>query len=128
MGVELDHFIVSSRDAAAAAKRLGELLGVPSGKAAVGPFHAVYLNDGLTLDFIDTEDAFPVEHYCFRVDERQFAAIVARLQAAKVPFRGSPHGENDGRVGEYGNVYWDEPDGHTWEVLTTSYARAPRVT
>ena len=25
----------------------------------------------------------------------------------------------------YGNVYWNEPDGHQWEMLTVSYARPP---
>jgi catechol 2,3-dioxygenase-like lactoylglutathione lyase family enzyme len=124
MPVQLDHFIVSSRNAAAAAKQLADLLGVPCGKAAVGPFHAVYLNDGLTLDFIDTQDAFPVEHYCFRVDHEQFSAILARLKASGIPFRSKVDGENDMKVGaEYGNVYWNEPDGHMWEMLTTSYAR-----
>jgi catechol 2,3-dioxygenase-like lactoylglutathione lyase family enzyme len=128
MGIQLDHFIVSSRDAARAAKTLGDLLGVPSGKAAAGPFHAVYLNEGLTLDFIDTQEAFPVEHYCFRVDKAQFDAILDRLKAQNIPFRGTPDGDNDMRIGaQYGNVYWDVPDGHTWEILTASYAREPSV-
>ena len=26
---------------------------------------------------------------------------------------------------EYGNVYWNEPEGHQWEMLTVSYARQP---
>ena len=28
---------------------------------------------------------------------------------------------------EYGGrmVYWNEPDGHQWEMLTVSYARQP---
>ena len=26
---------------------------------------------------------------------------------------------------EYGNVYWNEPDGHQWEMLIMSYARKP---
>ena len=124
--LELDHFIVSSRDAAAAAKQLGALLGVPCGKAAVGPFHAVYLNEGLTLDFIDTQETFPVEHFCFRVGAAQFDAIVQRLKDARIPFRSTVQGPMDMKVGaEYGNVYWNEPDGHMWEILTTSYARAP---
>ena len=125
-GVQLDHFIVPSRDAAAAARRLGEILGVDSGKAAVGPFHAVYLNEGLTLDFIDTGEAFPVEHFCFRVEATEFEAIVQRLRDAGIPFRSTVQGAMDMKVGEqYGNVYWNEPDGHMWEILTTSYARAP---
>jgi hypothetical protein len=33
-------------------------------------------------------------------------------------------GPDDGKVGaEYGNVYWNVPDGHQWEMLTVSYAR-----
>ncbi len=27
---------------------------------------------------------------------------------------------------QYGNVYWNEPDGHQWEMLTVSYARPAR--
>jgi hypothetical protein len=27
---------------------------------------------------------------------------------------------------QYGNVYWNEPDGHQWEMLTVSYARQSR--
>jgi hypothetical protein len=23
-------------------------------------------------------------------------------------------------------IYWNEPDGHQWEMLTVSYARPPR--
>lgn len=26
---------------------------------------------------------------------------------------------------EYGNAYWNDPEGHQWEMLTVSYARAP---
>jgi hypothetical protein len=26
---------------------------------------------------------------------------------------------------QYGNVYWNRPDGHMWEMLTVSYARPP---
>ncbi len=30
-------------------------------------------------------------------------------------------------VNDYGGsmVYWNEPDGHQWEILTVSYARQP---
>lgn len=54
MTIRLDHVIVSSRNAAVAARSLAELLGMPWGKAAAGPFTAVYVNAGLTLDFIAT--------------------------------------------------------------------------
>jgi len=55
MKVELDHTIVPSRDKVTAARTLGELLGVPWAAAGLGPFAPVYVNEGLTLDFIDTD-------------------------------------------------------------------------
>ena len=87
MAVELDHTIVPSRDKVAAARMLGELLGVPwapSGPA--GPFAPVYVNAGLTLDFIDTDEAFPIYHFCFRVEPEDFAAILDRIRAAGIAF------------------------------------------
>ena len=126
MAIELDHIMVHARDQDAAAKRLAEILGVEWGRAAAGPFTAVYVNDGLTLDFISTGEAFPVEHYCFRVTPAEFERILGRLRAASVPYRSTVRGENDLKVDPtYGNVYWDEPEGHRWEMLTVSYARPP---
>ena len=127
--MELDHTIVPSRHAAASAQRLGELLGVPWSGHGVGPFSPVYVNEGLTLDFIDTDEDYPVYHFCFRVSEAEFDAILARLQAAGIPWRSSVRGPMDHRINtDYGGrmVYWNEPDGHQWEMLTVSYARAPR--
>lgn len=126
MTIELDHFIVSSRNKVASAKLLGKLLGVPWAETGVGPFSPVYLNNGLTLDFFETEEAFPVEHFCFRVTQQEFDAILGRIQAAGIPYRSTVRGPVDSKVDpQYGNVYWNEPDGHQWEMLTVSYARQP---
>jgi hypothetical protein len=124
MAIQLDHFIVSCRNKAASAKMLGELLGVPWAEQGIGPFAPVYLNDGLTLDFFETYEEFPVEHFCFRVNQQDFDVILARIKAAGIPFRSSVHGPVDMQVGtEFGNIYWNQPDGHQWEMLTVSYAR-----
>ena len=78
------------------------------------------------LDFIDTDEAFPIYHFCFRVEPADFAAILERIRAAGIPFRSDVHGPVDMQVHpEYGNVYWNVPDGHMWEMLTVSYARPP---
>jgi catechol 2,3-dioxygenase-like lactoylglutathione lyase family enzyme len=127
--IHLDHFIVSSRNQVASAKLLGELLGVPWSKSGIGPFSPVYLNEGLTLDFIQTDDAFPVEHFCFRVNDKEFDAVLARIQAAGIEYRSTVRGLVDGKVDtQFGGrgVYWNVPDGHQWEMLTVSYAREPR--
>jgi catechol 2,3-dioxygenase-like lactoylglutathione lyase family enzyme len=127
MTIELDHVIVSARNQRVSAKLLGDILGVPWAESGVGPFSPVYVNDGLTLDFIDDDSSFPVNHYCFRVTQDEFDAILARLQAAGIKYRSSVRGPEDMQVGtQFGGsmVYWNEPDGHQWEMLTVSYARA----
>jgi catechol 2,3-dioxygenase-like lactoylglutathione lyase family enzyme len=126
MTIELDHFIVSAKDARAAARRLGELLGVAWAERGIGPFSPVYVNDGLTLDFIDDPGPFPVEHFCFRVGDAEFDAILARLVAAGIEYRSAVRGPVDMSVSTaYGGrmVYWNDPEGHQWEMLTVSYAR-----
>jgi catechol 2,3-dioxygenase-like lactoylglutathione lyase family enzyme len=129
MTIRLDHLMVPSRDKLAAAKLLAELLGVPWSETGVGPFAPVYVNDGLTLDFDQWTDPLPLIHYCFRVDEADFDAILGRIRAAGIPYRSSVHGPVDSRIDtQHGGriVYWNEPDGHQWEMLTASYARQPR--
>jgi len=129
MRVELDHFIVPSRDKVAAARLLGELLGVAWAETGIGPFSPVYLNDGLTLDFIDTDEAFPVYHFCFRVGPEDFDAVLERIKAAGIKYRSTVRGPVDMQIDtQFGGkgIYWNEPDGHQWEILTVSYARAPR--
>lgn len=128
MAIALDHFIVSCRNKKAAARLLGELLGVPWAEQGIGPFAPVYINPGLTLDFIETDEDFPVEHYCFRVSQAEFDAILARIQAAGMAYRSTVRGPVDHKVNtDYGgsSVYWNEPEGHQWEMLTVSYARQP---
>ena len=75
---------------------------------------------------------FPFFHLflnpCFRVDEADFDAILGRIEAAGIAYRSSVHGPVDSRIDtQHGGriVYWNEPDGHYWEMLTQSYARKP---
>ena len=129
MTIHLDHTIVPSRNAVAGAKLLAEILGVPwAEQATAGPFSPVYVNEGLTLDFIQTDEDFPIYHFCFRVSQDQFEAILGRIQAAGIAYRSSVRGPEDHRINtDYGGamIYWNEPDGHQWEMLTVSYARQP---
>ena len=126
MTIELDHCIVPCRNQIAAAKQLAELLGVPWSPTALGPFSPVFVNAGLTLDFQQTDEDFPIYHFCFRVGEEEFDAILGRLHAAGIEYRSNVRGPMDGKVNtDYGGsmVYWNEPEGHQWEMLTVSYAR-----
>ena len=124
MTIHLDHTIVPARNKLASAKLLAELLGVPWAASGAGPFAPVYVNGGLTLDFIETDEDFPVYHFCFRVEQGEFDAILARIDAAGIKYRSTVRGAMDMQVNpQLGNVYWNEPEGHQWEMLTASYAR-----
>jgi hypothetical protein len=126
MTILLDHTIVPTRNQTASAKLLAQLLGVPWAVVGVGPFSPVYVNDGLTLDFQNTDEQFPIYHFCFRASPQEFNAILARIKAAGIRYRSTVSGPMDMQVNkQYGNIYWDEPDGHRWEMLTVSYARPP---
>lgn len=127
MTVHLDHLMAPSRNKGASAKLLAELLEVPWSETSVEPFAPVYVNDGLTIDFDDWSDPFPKIHYCFRVSQDDFDAILGLIKTADISYRSDVHGPVDFRVNtQHGGsiVYWNEPDGHQWEMLTVSYARA----
>lgn len=129
MAVHLDHLMVPARNKIAAAKLLAELLGVRWSETGVGPFAPVYVNDGFTLDFDEWPEPIPRIHYCFRVNPDEFDAILHRIQTAGIPYRSGVHGPVDYQVDtQHGGhiVYWNEPDGHQWEMLTVSYARNTR--
>lgn len=129
MTIALDHLIVPSKNRVAAARQLASLLGVPwAEQAAVGPFSPVFVSESLTLDFDEWPDPVPKQHYCFRVTEPAFDAILQRIRAAGLAFRSTPIGQDDNRINDASGgrlVYWSEPDGHAWEILTVSYARQP---
>jgi catechol 2,3-dioxygenase-like lactoylglutathione lyase family enzyme len=124
--VQLDHIMIPSRNKQAAARQLAAVLGVEWAPARVGPFAAVHVNDGLTIDFDEWQQDFPKGHYCFRVTEAEFQTILDRIRAAGIEYRSLPHGPEDNKVNtSLGSkiVYWGQPDGHVWELLTVSYAR-----
>ena len=128
MTIELDHLLVPSHDRVASAKLLAGLLGVPWAESGVGPFSPVYVNEGLTLDFDEASEPFSVQHYCFRVGQDAFDAILGRIRDAGIAYRSTPHGPVDHQVNTQNGgsiVYWNEPAGHVWELLTVSYARKP---
>jgi catechol 2,3-dioxygenase-like lactoylglutathione lyase family enzyme len=130
MAIQVDHIIVPAQDRVEAARRLAGLLDVPWEKTQ-GEFSPVYVNDGLTLDFAQRPEFEGRHHICFRVSDADFDAIFGRIRAAGLAYRSRPHGENDmtinTRLGGK-NLYWQDADGHLWEILTISYARRAQGT
>ena len=124
MGIRLDHLIVPSHNRVQGAKFLAGLLDVPWAESH-GSFSPVYVNEGCTVDFA-TRDRFESHHFCFSVSDAEFEATFSRLKAAGIPYRSRPRSENDMQINTRlggKNVYWEDADGHLWEILTISYAR-----
>lgn len=92
MKIHLDHTIVPTRHQVASAKLLAELLDVPWAKTSLGGFSAVYVNDHFTLDFQNTNENFPIYHFCFRVHPADFDLILKRIQKASIPYRSTVQG------------------------------------
>ena len=93
MAILLDHVLVPSRSPVASAEVFAGILGV-AWEAKVGHF--------------------------------TFDGIFARIRSAGIKYRSTPTGTDDlslnTRMGGR-NFYWNDDDGHVWEVLTVSYAR-----
>ena len=68
---------------------------MPWAESGIGPFAPVYLNDGLTLDFYETDEPFSVEHFCIRVSSEEFDVILGRIKAAGIAYRGNVRGPVD---------------------------------
>ena len=94
---------------------------------------SVYVNDSLTIDFVDPQflgaedNRVPAQHYCFRVSDAVFDAILERVNRIGLKYSSAQKlPEPDCKIykllGGRG-FYFREPDGHSWEVLTVSYAR-----
>jgi catechol 2,3-dioxygenase-like lactoylglutathione lyase family enzyme len=123
MGIELNHTIVYVRDRWAASRDVGWVLGLPPA-TAYGPFAELMLANGVSLDFMDSEDEIHGQHYAFLVPEEDFDRILARIQDDgrqwwADPFRRRPQEINheDGGRG----LYWEGPDGHWLEIITRPY-------
>jgi catechol 2,3-dioxygenase-like lactoylglutathione lyase family enzyme len=119
MSIELNHTIVRVRDKQAAAGFLAGILGLPVG-AQTGVFVPVRLDNGVTLDYLDSAEVRS-QHYAFLVGDADFDAAFARIRAAGIAYFADPGHERAGEVNRnFGGrgCYFADPDGHNMELLT----------
>jgi catechol 2,3-dioxygenase-like lactoylglutathione lyase family enzyme len=123
MAIQLNHTIVHATDKTASATFLAEMLGCGAPKPMFS-FLGVEVDNGVTLDFLETDEAFDRQHYAFLVDDDAFDAIFGRIKERGLQYYADPGrqqaGEINTRFGGRG-VYWEDPDGHLLEILTKPY-------
>lgn len=117
---ELNHTIVHSHDRRAASAFLVELLGLAE-PVEVGPFLALSLGNGVTLDYAQFGGDVASQHYAFLVTDQEFDDAFARLVARGEPYWAGPEHQGEGRINTHNGgrgVYFDDPSGHAMEILT----------
>lgn len=121
MGIALNHTIVAAKDKHASAAFLAGVLDLKVSEAA-GHFVPIELSNGVTLDYDNREQVTP-QHYAFMVSEAEFDAAFARIKDAGIAYWADPGhnqpGEINTRRGGRG-LYFDDPDGHNMEILTSA--------
>ncbi|MEW2497033.1 MULTISPECIES: VOC family protein [Streptomyces] len=120
MSVELNHTIVAAHDKEASARFLADLLGLDVAPE-YGPFTPVQMPNGVTLDYMETDDAISPQHYAFLVSEEDFDTIFSRIRTAGLTYWSDPHHEHTGEINHrHGGrgAYFDDPNGHRLEILT----------
>jgi len=123
MTVQLNHTIVHARDSRASAAFLADLLGLPA-PTRFGPFQVVEVDNGVSLDYLDTDDEIASQHYAFLIGEAEFDRIFGRIRERGLAFWADPGKTRPGEInhGDGGRgVYFDDPDGHFLEILTRPY-------
>jgi catechol 2,3-dioxygenase-like lactoylglutathione lyase family enzyme len=123
MSVQLNHTIVFSRDKSVAAAFLTEILGLPP-PIWFGPFLAVQLTNGVTLDFYEANREIVPQHYAFLVDERGFDDILGRIAQRGLPYWADPFHHRAGEINTHDagrGVYFEDPSGHNLEIITRPY-------
>jgi hypothetical protein len=128
LSVELNHTIVHARDNRESAEFLSELLGLEIA-GEWGPFVAVSLGNGVTLDFAAVpEDRITPQHYAFLVSEEVFDAAYAKIVERGMAHWADPHRKQPGAINHNDGgrgVYFLDPVGHAMELITVPYGGWP---
>jgi catechol 2,3-dioxygenase-like lactoylglutathione lyase family enzyme len=123
MPIELDHTIVYSDDKQASSAFLVDLFGLAA-PVTWGPFAAVQVANGVTLDFYDGEGAGSPQHYAFMVGEEEFDQIFGRIMDRGLAYWADPGHRLPGEINTHDGgrgVYFDDPSGHSLEIITRPY-------
>jgi hypothetical protein len=123
MPARLNHIIVWCRDKGLSSALLVRVLGCPPAVPMYN-FMVVQLDNGVSLDFLETSGPIASQHYAFLIEESEFDATFSRIRDEGLSYWADPAksrpneiNNNDGGRG----VYFDDLDGHFLEVITRPY-------
>jgi len=123
MPAELNHTIVAARDPEGSASFMAGILGLPT-PTRYGPFMVVEAANGVSLDFMHTDDEVTSQHYAFLVTEAEFDEIFGRITTRALSHWADPGRQRAGQINTRDGgrgVYFEDPEGHLLEILTRPY-------
>ena len=126
MNVQLNHTIVWCRDQAKSTEFLTRILGLPPARRFMH-FLVIELSNQVSIDYFETTDPVALQHLAFLVSEPDFDVVLGRLRENVPQIWADPARTQPGEINHFGGgrgVYFQDPDGHLFEVLTRSYGDA----
>ncbi|HTI18938.1 MAG TPA: VOC family protein [Trinickia sp.] len=124
MSAQLNHTIVWCRDKQRSTHFLTQILNLPN-PVPFGPMLVVELANGVSLDFVEKDNAIAKQHYAFLLDEEEFDEAFARIRDQGLHYWADPGKKREGETYVHNGgrgCYFDDPDGHVLEVMTRPYA------
>ena len=123
MAVNFNHTIVWAKDSEASATFLTEIFGLPAPRRW-GPFLVVTTNNGVNVDFMNTDGEIAPQHYAFLVDEKEFDEIFGRVSERSLPYWADPAQTQTSEINHHDGgrgFYFEDLNGHLLEVITRAY-------
>ena len=125
MPIQLNHTIVSARDAQSAAAWFAELFGLGAPEE-YEPFWQVTTANDVGLDFASVGDGDEItsQHYAFLITEAEFDEIYGRVLERGLDHWADPRMDRPGEFNTHDGgrgVYFRSPDGHFLEIITRPY-------
>lgn len=123
MAVQLNHTIIWARESRPSAAFLADILGLPA-PTRWGPFEVVATANGTNLDYLDRDGEIASQHYAFLVSEPEFDDIFGRIKARKLSYWADPGQSKQGEINRHDGgrgLYFEDPNGHLFEIITRPY-------
>lgn len=126
---EFNHTIVSCSDKQRSAEFLTNILGLPPAQTFFD-FLVVDLENGVSLDYSETEGPIASQHYAFLVSDSEFDSAFRRIEEQDLTYWADPGRTRPGEINTHfggRGVYFADPDDHLMELITKPYGPEAEV-
>jgi catechol 2,3-dioxygenase-like lactoylglutathione lyase family enzyme len=90
----------------------------------VNKVNATEPNNGVSLDFYESEGEIASQHYAFLITEKEFDEIFTRIGKRGINYWADPGQRRPGEINHHDGgrgVYFEDPNGHLLEIITRPY-------